>query len=185
MNYYKQKLYIAKVDKNDNITGKVERWEAHKKAVLHRAFTVILTYKDSYILQHRKHPVFDGYFDLSFSSHQVYENSLLQDDLTAIYFTLQREWNLKKSDLVHAPKKIGSIYYKSKDPYSEFYDHEIDYIYQIELKKVPTPNYDFAYGFSLVKRENFLKSKVYSLSSKIFAPWVKTMTEQIEVIKNL
>lgn len=177
MDYYKEKQFIAKVDKNDKILGKIEKWEAHKKGVLHRAFTVILTYKNNYILQHRKHPVFDGYFDLSFSSHQIFIGDKLEDDLTAIYKTLKREWNISKKGLTAVPKKIGQIYYKAKDPNSVFFDHEIDYIYEGTLKNLPTPNYDFAYGFSLIEKNKLLTPNPYTLSP-ILAPWVKIMLEE-------
>lgn len=173
MNYYKKLQYIARVDKNDTVLGPVEKWEAHKKGILHRAFTVILKYKGKYILQHRKHPVFDGYFDLSFSSHQIYKNGKLQDDLEAIYSSLYREWNLSKMDLKIKPKKVGEIYYKARDPGSSFYDHEIDYIYEASLNKIPTPNLDFAYGFSLVKKEDLRKS--FKLN---FAPWVEKIIQK-------
>lgn len=173
MDYYKQVQYIAEVNKQDAVIQKVEKWEAHQQGILHRAFTVILKYDDRYILQHRKHPVFDGCFDLTFSSHQIYENDKLQDDLTAIYSSLKREWNLMISDLVKKPKKAGEVYYKEKDPQSGFYDHEIDYIYEAELKKIPSPNYDFAYGFSLVKKEDL--SKNFKIN---FAPWVKKIIQK-------
>ena len=71
MDYYKQKQYLAEVDKNDKVLGEIEKWECHKKGVLHRGYTCILIYKGSYIFQHRKHPVFSGVFDLSFSSHPL------------------------------------------------------------------------------------------------------------------
>ena len=71
-NYYQKQLFILEVDKNDNPIKKIERWQAHKEGVLHRGFTTILKYKNSFILQIRKHPVFDGFFDLSFSSHPVF-----------------------------------------------------------------------------------------------------------------
>ena len=109
MDYYQQKQFLAQVDKNDKILGKIEKWECHKGAILHRGYTCILTYKDNYILQHRKHPVFDGVFDLSFSSHQIYVNDILQDDLAAIYDGLKREWNLEKNDLKAVPKFIKTI----------------------------------------------------------------------------
>ncbi|OGK24741.1 hypothetical protein A3F58_04390 [Candidatus Roizmanbacteria bacterium RIFCSPHIGHO2_12_FULL_37_9b] len=194
MDYYKQKQYIAKVDKNDKILGKIEKWEAHKKGLLHRGFTAILTFKNQFLLQHRKHPVFDGVFDLSFSSHQLYLPPLssratlslskgsrgifLQDNLTAIYAGLKREWNLDKKDLISQPKFLKKIYYKAKDPNSGYTEHEIDYIYSVELKKIPSPNYDFAYGFSLVEKKNFLSSNFQRLTSNILAPWVKVMIEE-------
>lgn len=168
-NYYRQKQFIASVDKNDNILGQVEKWEAHKKSILHRGFTVILTYHNQYLFQHRKHPVFDGVFDFSFSSHQIYINNLLLSDIDAIYDALSREWNLRKKDLITTPKFLGKIYYKAKDPNSEFAEHEIDFIYIVETKILPTPNLDFAYGFLLLDK----KSLQNSTKSIKIAPWVR------------
>ena len=179
MDYYKEKQYIAQVDKNDNVLGKIEKWEAHKKGVLHRAFTMILYYQDKIILQHRKHPVFDGVFDLSFSSHQIYlGDDLLQDNMDAIYGGLRREWNLKKEDLKSNPKFIKKIYYKAEDPSSDYTEHEIDYIYTVELKKLPSPNLDFAYGFSLIEKNKLLSTDSYLLTTLNLAPWVKVMLKE-------
>lgn len=173
MNYYDAKQYVAQIDEHDTILGAVEKWEAHRKSILHRAFTVILTHKKQYVLQHRKHPVFDGCFDLSFSSHQLYEKGKLQPDLDAIYSSLIREWNIEKDDLVKKPQKIGQIYYEEKDPGSDFSDHEIDYIYTAELKTIPSPNYDYAYGFSLVEKKDLQKRFRAN-----FAPWVRKMIKE-------
>ncbi len=175
MNYYSQKQFVAKVDNNDHILGKIERWEVHQKAILHRGFTMILMYKKQYLLQHRKHPAFDGYYDLTFSSHQIYKNSKLQDDWSAIYDSLKREWNLDKKDLLAQPKYLGNIYYKAKDPKSIYTEHEIDHIYKAEIKSLPSPNLEFCYGFSLVKKDGII-------SHKSLAPWVKVMVKS-EVLK--
>lgn len=178
MAYYKQKQYVATVDNDDIITGKMDKWEAHKIGVLHRGYTAILTFENKYIFQHRKHPLFDGVFDFSFSSHQIYlNNNRLQNDTEAIYDGLKREWNINKSDLKNEAKFLKKIYYKAKDPNSDYTEHEIDYIYLIELKILPSPNYDFAYGFSLFER-NKLKTKTYNLPTSVLAPWVKVMIEE-------
>jgi|SRR3989344_1589729 len=178
--YYKQKLYLAEVDINDNIIGKIERWQAHKKRVLHRGFTVILTYQDKIILQHRKHVAFDGYFDLTFSSHQVYKNGKIQKDQEAIYEALKREWNLDKTGLIDEPKFLGKLFYEAKDPQSIYSEYEIDYIYKAELKNLPTPNFDFAYGFKLIN-----KLKIRNLKLEIgnfeVAPWVKKMIKEYKI----
>src|SRR3990167_10247135 len=100
MNYYKEKQLIAKVDKIGNVLGKIEKWQAHKKGVLHKAFTVIIQYKNLYVLQHRKHPVFDGVLDLSCSSHQIFVKGKLQSTEEAAILALKREWNLQQKDLV-------------------------------------------------------------------------------------
>src|SRR3989339_287697 len=99
MDYYKKELFLAEVDKDDNIIGMVERWKAHREAVLHRGFTAILTYHDKIVLQHRKHLAFDEYFDLTFSSHQIFVNEKLQTDMDAIYETFKREWNIDQTGL--------------------------------------------------------------------------------------
>src|SRR3989338_11206359 len=127
MDYYKAIQYLAVVDREDNIIGKMEKWEAHKKGVLHRAYTAILQYQDNIILQQRKHPVFDDVYDLSFSSHQIYNKDLLQTNEEALFEGLLREWNFNKKNIIDT-KFLGKIYYKSKDEKSEFFDHEIDYI---------------------------------------------------------
>lgn len=171
MNYYKKRLFLAEVDKNDNIIGKIERWQAHKEGILHRGFTAILTYQDNIVLQHRNHPAFDGCFDLTFSSHQVYKNGKLQNDIDAIYETLKREWGVDKTGLIDKPKFLGKFYYKAKDPQSIFAEHEIDYIYQAELKNLPMPNSDFAYGFELVGKEEIKNYKI--------APWVKDIIKML------
>ena len=172
MNYYNLNQFIAQVDKDDKVLGKIEKWEAHKKGILHRGFTAIIEYKDSFLVQHRKHPAFNSFFDLSFSSHQIYINNVLQTDTEAIVGSLTREWNLTKKDLATGLKFLGKIYYKAKDPNSIYTEHEIDYIYIVETKVLPVPNFDFAYGFSLIKKSD-LKSKVCGLWSPIIAPWVK------------
>jgi len=173
--YYQQKLYIAQVDEKNNVIGKVERWQAHKKAVLHLGYTVVLTYKNQFVIQHRKHLVFNKYYDLSFSSHQIYKNQNLQTDLEAIYEGLEREWNIFKKDLIGIPKKKGQIYYKVKDPISVFSEHEIDIIYQADLKYLPNPNLDYCFGFELIDKEIFISGK--STFTKL-APWVFVLLKE-------
>ncbi|MEK7186541.1 MAG: hypothetical protein AAB675_04235 [Patescibacteria group bacterium] len=169
--YYKQKQIIAQVNKSGDVIGKIEKWEAHKKGILHKALTIALIYKDQFIIQHRKHPAFDGVFDITSSSHQLFVNEKLQSTLDAVYETLKREWNISRNDLIGKPKNNGAIYYKTKDPKSEFIEHEVCEILTAELKKLPSPNLEFAYGFSLVK-----KGEIMNKNGRIYqslAPWVK------------
>lgn len=171
--YYKTQQMIAMVDRKGNIIGKIEKWEAHKKGILHRGFTAIVLFEDYLIIQHRKHPAFDAAFDITISSHQIFINGKLQDITDASYEALKRELNITRSDLISKPKKLGSIYYKSKDPKSEFTEHEIDDVLIVKVRKIPTPNFEFAYGLSLVKKNELLnkKSRIYNN----LAPWIKTM----------
>lgn len=171
--YYDKKIMIAKCDRKGTILGEIERWEAHEKGILHRAFTIALFYKDQLIIQHRKHPVFDGVLDVTSSSHQVYENGTLQDTIEACYNTLEREWNIKKEDLLKEPKDLGWVYYKAKDEYSIYTEHEICNVVVATIKKLPQFVPEIAYGYSLATPQQIQnkKSRLYSQ----LAPWVHAM----------
>jgi len=175
--YYKKKIYIARIDKHDTIVGKIERWEAHKKGILHRGFTAILEYKDQFLLQHRKHPAFDGFWDFTFSSHQMYEGKHLVSDIDAIYRAMEREWNLNPRDTDGKPKKLGSVYYKAKDPNSIFTEHEIDSIYTMKLKNLPQPNMDYVYGYELIPSS--VDSLKQNLAGYTLAPWVEKIIRKL------
>lgn len=173
--YFKKKLIIATCDKNGNITGEIEKWEAHKKGILHRAFTVAIIHNGKFLIQHRKHPAFGGVFDATISSHQLFTNGQLENTEQAALKTLKREWNITEKDLVKPVKNEGWVYYKAKDKYSEFIEHEVCDILVAEIKELKQPNLDFAYGYSVVSKEELTdkKSRLY----QNLAPWVKVMIE--------
>lgn len=174
--YFKKKLLIATCDKNGNVTGEIEKWEAHKKGVLHRAFTVAIKHEGKYLIQHRKHPAFGGVFDVTISSHQLMVKGKLEDTVESVIKTLKREWNIDKKDLVKPIKNEGWVYYKTKDKYSEFTEHEVCDILVAEIEELKQPNLDFAYGYSIVTKQELLdkNSRLY----QNLAPWVKVMIEK-------
>ena len=174
--YYKIKQIIAKVDEKGKVIGKIEKWEAHKQGVLHKALTVAILYKGQFVVQHRRHPAFDGVYDVTSSSHQLFINGKLQVTEEATYECLKREWNLDKKDLKSEPKNMGTIYYKAKDPKSIYTEHEICEVMVAEVKELPHPNYDFAYGFFLLTKERLFNKN--GMFYKQLAPWVKTMIEE-------
>ncbi len=177
MSYYKQIQHLAQVDRNDKIIGRVEKWQTHRKNILHRGFTAILYFQNQVILQHRKHPVFDGVYDLSFSSHQIYVGEKLQDDSSAINVGLKREWNLEKKDLIKPPEFLTKFYYQAKDPDSQYSEHEIDYIYQVRLNRLPQSQREYAYGMEIISQSalNTINKQFPKLT-----PWAK---EIIRIIK--
>lgn len=176
MDYYKKQLYLAQVNQQDKLIGPIERWQAHEQGICHRGFTVILIYKNQVILQHRHHPAFDGLYDLSFSSHPIYlEDDRLQDNLSAIYASLGREWHIEKKDLIGSLKYLDKFYYKAQDPKSKYIEHEVDYLYLAEINKLPAVNKDFAYGFNLVEINKILNTKSWRLDTPL-CPWVKKIS---------
>ena len=171
-----QKQIIGRTDRKGDVIGEVERWEAHKKGILHRAFSAALIYRGKYILQHRKHAAFDGVFDITSSSHQLYSNGKLQDTIQAAKNCLFREWKINESDILGEFKHKGAIYYKAHDPKSVYTEHEICDIVEVNVKKIPEPNYEFAYGSSLASKEELAnkKSRIYAS----LAPWTKVAIKQ-------
>lgn len=174
--YYKQKIMIARCNKKGQILGEIERWEAHEKGILHRAFTVAIMHKGEIVLQHRKHPVFDGVIDVTSSSHQIYKDGILQDTIEATYNCLEREWGINKKNLSKQPEDMGWVYYKAKDKFSKYTEHELCNVVVCEISKLPTPNFEVSYGYSIASSKEIKKT-----SSRLYqnlAPWVKAMIRE-------
>lgn len=170
MNYYKKELLIPRVDEHDHIIGTVERWEAHTKGILHRGFTVgVFDTNRNMILQQRKHPVFDNYYDLTASSHQIYQGDTLTDVNEAIYQTLERESNMARNIFVAEPQLVGKVIYKSSD--GTYTEHELCHLYTLHLTSaIPKPNKEYAYGYTVKPVDQILKAQ-YKGSNGL-APWV-------------
>jgi len=177
MDYYKQKQFVAEVNRKDEVLGKVEKWEAHKKGILHRGYTAIITFEDQLVLQHRKHPAFDNVFDFSFSSHQIYVGDTIQNNIVAVLEGLLREWGIHAENVVDDIKLTKKLYYKAFDDDSGYYEHEIDHVYTVELNKLPEPNYEFAYGFFTLHKNHIDKLEDPRIQS-LLAPWVNVMLKK-------
>ncbi len=173
--FYQKEIFITQVDENDQVIGPVERWKAHRENILHRAISVVLTYEDKVFVQHRKHPLFDGYFDITIASHQFFENGKTQEDLVSVYANILREWKLEEKDIVRAPEFMGKIYYMSPDWDTEFHEQEFDYFYKVELKRFTPPVMDYCYGFSLLPLHE-IKSGKHGIIPHV-TPWTKKAIE--------
>lgn len=171
-NHYTKTLYIPTVTENDEVIGKIERWEAHEKGILHRGFTVGLLYKGAMLCQHRKHPVFDGFIDLTASSHPFYEGEELQDTISAVENCLEREWGIKQMDLVKPLYLRGKVIYDSR--HGKYVEHEVCHLYIGEINTLPKFYEEYAYGYSLIPLEKFINYNDTPLLRGL-APWVVEM----------
>ncbi|KKQ37173.1 MAG: hypothetical protein US54_C0042G0002 [Candidatus Roizmanbacteria bacterium GW2011_GWA2_37_7] len=176
MQHYDDVRYIATVDTKDEVQGKIERWEAHTKGILHRALTLAVFVKDTVLLQHRKHPVFDSVYDMTISTHQQYKDSTLQTDEEAMYQTLKRELLLAPSSLKQIPQYKGTVMYQANDPKSDFIEHEVCHVYTCSVDA--HPNFDPAYAYDLKAYSlETITNQTNSLYSRL-APWVKEMIKK-------
>lgn len=155
MDYLKQKIELAKVNKKDEILGPIERWQAHKESILHRGFTAIIKLEDKIIIQKRKHLVFNMVFDLSFSSHPIFIKNKLETMEDSIKRNLKREWILKGK--ITDIKFLEKYHYKEIDEKSGYIENEINHLYLVKIKGEIKNNPDYSYGMDFLTAENLLK----------------------------
>ena len=166
-NYYTQTLYVPLVDEQGNVIGKGERWDVHKRGILHKGFTVRLLYKNLVLLQKRKHPMFDHVIDMTSSSHPLVTDDGVQDEQDAVISCLKREWNLELRDRKKIVKR-ESFLYKASDSVG-FTEHEYCTMYDVKLLTVPAPDFAYCYGYELVELDYVTSHhNVFN-----FAPWVR------------
>lgn len=165
--YNKKVFYIPTVTETGEIIGQIERWEAHKKGILHKGFSVALFYKDQILLQLRKHPVFDKVVDVTASSHPLVIDGKNQPEEEAVFNCLKREWNVSKDEVINFTNR-GSFVYKAADG-AGYIEHEYCTFYSAIIDRLPQPDLEFAYGYISVELEFFKQNpQMYNL-----APWVK------------
>jgi len=175
MQYYEDIQYIARVGSDDAIQGKIERWAAHQKGILHRAITIAVYINESILLQKRKHPVFDSVFDMTVSTHQLYVDGSFQSDEQTIFQTLKQELFLKPESLTQKPQYKGNITYQAADPKSDYAEHEVCHVYTCATNTLPLFDPAFAYGVKTATR-----SEIIDQNAAIYhelSPWVKEMIQ--------
>jgi isopentenyl-diphosphate delta-isomerase len=158
---------IIRTDTKGNPIGSIDKWEAHKKGILHKGFSVGLFYQNKLILQLRKHPVFDKVVDLTASSHPLVINGNNQSEEDAVYDCLLREWNVGKNELSNL-ENCGSFVYKAEDGVC-YIEHEYCTFYSTSTDREIKPNSDIAYGFIVIELDELKKNKQLFPN---LAPWV-------------
>lgn len=171
ISYFEKKIDLIEVDKKDEIKNPVDRWEAHKIGILHRGFTCILKIGDFYIVQKRKHLVFNNVFDLSFSSHpRMLKGNKPQKLEDAIRENFKREWYFRGK--IIKLKFLDKYHYKEKDEKSGYFEHEINYLYLMEIKGKIKNKEEYSYGMDQMNFETlYRKFKNFN-----FAPWIKKIS---------
>lgn len=151
--YYQEVQYIPLCNTDGTITGQGERWDVHKKGILHRGFTVVLSLKTCFVLQRRRHPVFDDVVDLTSSSHPLMIQGQMEDEREAVARCLSREWHLDIKD-TSMIKKRGAIVYKAHDN-AGYTEHEFCTFYDVKIDTLNPPDFAYAYGYEVVEKDYF------------------------------
>jgi isopentenyl-diphosphate delta-isomerase len=163
------------VDDNNKIIGYAPRSECHTgKGKRHRAFVILLYNKDKKILlQHRKHKVFDKFWDLAGASHPLHADGKDEGDIEAALRCLRVEWGIEKAEL----KKVGAFNYFKQD--ENRCENEYCFLiageYNGELKMNPEVAYDFRWvGLEQVLSE--IEEK-----PEMFTEW---LLEAVKILEN-
>lgn len=127
---------IIKVDLNDNEIGQIEKLEAHKQPILHRAFSVFLVCGSKMLIQKRADGKYhsSGLWANSCCSHPRPNKTFLQ----SVYDRLDVELGIKKEIPL---KEIFKFTYLSK--YEEnLYEYEYDHVLVGEYDKDKVINFN-------------------------------------------
>jgi isopentenyl-diphosphate delta-isomerase len=162
------------VDDKDNAIGYAPRSECHTgNGKRHRAFVILIYNKDKKILlQHRKHELFDNYWDLACASHPLHVNGKNEGYIEAALRCLKFEWGIEKVKL----RKVGTYnYFKS---YNGSCENEHCALIVGECNGELKMNPEVAYGLRWVVLKELL-SEIEENNEK-FTPW---LIEAVKILK--
>lgn len=130
------------VDKANTTLGYATRHECHAgDGRLHRAVAVVLVDRTQRILlQHRRSPLWDGYWDLTAATHPLFQHDREETCLEAANRCLASEWSIQ----TQLRESFAFTYFARHGDSSE---HEYCVVFVGEYDQPVTPNPEWAYGF--------------------------------------
>ncbi len=162
--------YVILVDEKDNETGTMEKMEAHRKAVLHRAISVfIFNTKGEWLLQRRASGKYhsNGLWTNTCCSHPFPGETSLE----AANRRLKQEMGLK------APlKKLFHFTYKAELD-NELTEHELDHVFLGITDEEPVINTDEVQEWRYISYEK-LFDDVKNRPEK-YTFWFKKIFERV------
>ncbi len=160
---------VVLVDKNDNQLGLMEKIEAHKKAVLHRAFSVfILNNKNELLMQKRALVKYHspGLWTNTCCSHPRHKESVISAGVRRLKEEMGFETKLKN---------LFSFIYKAKFD-NGLTEHEFDHVLLGKYNKAPLINKSEVSEWKWVDID-FLKNDVV-YNPNLYTEWFKIIFDQ-------
>jgi isopentenyl-diphosphate delta-isomerase len=162
--------FVILVDENDNEIGVMEKQEAHEKALLHRAFSVMVFNKNGELLLQQR--ALEKYHSGGLWTNTCCSHARVEEDLkSAIHRRLQEEMGFD-CDL----KDMGSFIYNVKLS-NDLIENEFDYIFKgvvddVIVKPDPEEVSDYKW-ISLEDLKNDVK-----INPDIYTEWIKIILER-------
>ncbi|WP_312743158.1 isopentenyl-diphosphate Delta-isomerase [Sphingobacterium multivorum] len=161
---------VILVDSNDNMIGSMEKYEAHKKGLLHRAFSVFLfNDQDELLLQQRALSKYHcgGLWTNSCCSHQ----RLGETNVEAAKRRLMEELGITAMDL----QDTFSFVYKAQFD-NGLTEHEFDYVLFGKFNGTPEFNEEEVAETKYLNRQEI--QDAIQQAPQQFTPWFKLIYER-------
>lgn len=171
------KEIIIQVDKNDREIGPVEKMEAHRKAILHRAFSILVFNSKNELLLHKR--ASEKYHSPNLWTNTCCSHPRFNESLNnAVYRRLQEEMGFT-CEL----KEIFSFIYKIEFE-DDLFEHEFDHVFIGSYEGEINPNTEEVSDYKWLTLEDIEKD--ISINSNDYTFWFKRlMPEVIEYFKTI
>ena len=168
--------YIIKVDEFDNEIGSIEKLEAHKKGILHRAFSILVfNSKNQLLLQQRNRNKYHspGLWSNTCCSHQRIGETLQESAHRRLMEEMGFSCELKE---------IFTFTYKTEFD-NNLTEHEVDHVFvgfydgEININEDEVEEYKWVYLDEL--------NKDMSSNPHLYSFWFKVLMERPEITESL
>ena len=166
-----KKIKVILVDENDKVLGSMEKLEAHKKAILHRAISVfIINDQGEWLMQRRAINKYHsgGLWTNTSCSHPYPGESAIQ----AANRRLREEMGIQCG-----LGELFSFIYKEKLD-NELTEHELDHVFFGISDKLPNINTDEVMDWRYVKYSDLQKD--IELNPGNYTVWFKKIFQKVE-----
>ena len=164
---------VILVDENDNELGVMEKMEAHRKGVLHRAFSVCLfNDKGEILLQQRAKDKYHsaGLWSNTCCSHPRPEEDILE--------AASRRLIEEMGVTVNSPLSLAYTFIYKTQLDNSMIEHELDYVIVGEFSGDPVPNSSEICSWKYVNMEQ-LKLDIKN-NTDLYTYWFKMIVESKE-----
>ena len=165
---------VILVDEQDRVIGSMEKMEAHKKGILHRAFSILIfSSKGEFLLQKRSMSKYHsgGLWTNTCCSHPTLDESVASAARKRLKFEMGIDLETQFA--------FKFIYRSELD--RDLIEHELDYVFTGIFDGTPLINVDEVEDWKFIDMQSLLADLKNNPAS--YSAWFKLIVDQIELTK--